>query len=161
MSIGNTILDRLPPQNIDAERSTLGSMLLEKEAIEKGTEVLKPEDFYREVHRVIFEVIIHLSNKGEPIDIITVSEELTRRNMLDKVGGIAYLTALANAVPTAANIEYYAKIVAEKSLLRSVITVATNIVSMGYEGTEEVNVIMDEAEKQIFQITHAEIPKVL
>jgi replicative DNA helicase len=153
MSVGNTILDRLPPQNIDAERSTLGSMLLEKEAIEKGTEVLKPEDFYREAHRVIFEVIIHLSNKGEPIDIITVSEELTRRNMLDKVGGIAYLTALANAVPTAANIEYYAKIVAEKSLLRSIISVATNIVGMGYEGTEEVNVILDEAEKQIFQIT--------
>jgi replicative DNA helicase len=156
MSIGNTInaiTDRVPPQNIDAERSTLGSMLLEKEAIEKGTEVLKPEDFYREAHRVIFEVIIHLSNKGEPIDIITVSEELTRRNMLDKVGGIPYLTALANAVPTAANVEYYAKIVAEKSLLRSIISVATNIVGMGYEGAEEVNVILDEAEKQIFQVT--------
>jgi replicative DNA helicase len=153
MSIGNSIIDRLPPQNIDAERSTLGSMLLEKEAIEKGTELLKPEDFYREAHRVIFEVITHLSNKGEPIDIITVSEELTRRNMLDKVGGIAYLTALANAVPTAANIEYYAKIVAEKSLLRSVISVATTIVGMGYEGAEDVNVILDEAEKQIFQIT--------
>jgi len=156
MSIGNainTIIDRVPPQNIDAERSTLGSMLLEKEAIEKGTEVLKPEDFYREAHRVIFEVITHLSNKGEPIDIITVSEELTRRNMLDKVGGIPYLTALANAVPTAANVEYYAKIVAEKSLLRSIISVATNIVGMGYEGAEEVNVILDEAEKQIFQVT--------
>jgi replicative DNA helicase len=152
MSIG-ALIDRVPPQNIDAERSTLGSMMLEKEAIEKGTEVLKPEDFYREAHRVIFEVIVHLANKGEPIDMITVSEELTRRNMLDKVGGIAYLTALANAVPTAANIEYYAKIVAEKSLLRSIISVATNIVGMGYEATEEVNVILDEAEKQIFQIT--------
>jgi replicative DNA helicase len=153
MSVGNTMIDRLPPQNIDAERSTLGSMMLEKEAIEKGIELLKPEDFYREAHRVIFEVITHLSNKGEPIDIITVSEELTRRNMLDKVGGIPYLTALANAVPTAANIEYYAKIIAEKSVLRSIISVATNIVSMGYEGSEDVNVILDEAEKQIFQIT--------
>ncbi len=153
MSIGNGIIDRIPPQNIDAERSTLGSMLLEKEAIEKGIEILKAEDFYREAHRVIFEVIVHLSNKGEPIDIITVSEELTRRNMLDKVGGIPYLTALANAVPTAANIEYYARIVGEKSLLRSIITVASNIISMGYEGAEEVNVIMDEAEKQIFQVT--------
>jgi replicative DNA helicase len=153
MSIGNGIIDRIPPQNIDAERSTLGSMMLEKEAIEKGIEILKADDFYREAHRVIFEVIIHLSNKGEPIDIITVSEELTRRNMLDKVGGIPYLTALANAVPTAANIEYYARIVGEKSLLRSIITVASNIVSMGYEGAEEVNVIMDEAEKQIFQVT--------
>lgn len=153
MSIGNGIIDRIPPQNIDAERSTLGSMLLEKEAIEKGIEILKAEDFYREAHRVIFEVIVHLSNKSEPIDIITVSEELTRRNMLDKVGGIPYLTALANAVPTAANIEYYARIVGEKSLLRSIITVASSIISMGYEGAEEVNVIMDEAEKQIFQVT--------
>ncbi|HBF36553.1 MAG TPA: replicative DNA helicase [Firmicutes bacterium] len=153
MSIGNSLIDRLPPQNIDAERSTLGSMMLEKEAIEKGIEILKAEDFYREAHRVIFEVIVSLSNKGEPIDIITVSEELTRRNMLDKIGGIPYLTALANSVPTAANIEYYAKIVGEKSLLRSIISAATNIVSMGYEGAEEVNVILDEAEKQIFQVT--------
>ncbi len=152
MSIG-PMVDRVPPQNIDAERSTLGSMLLEKEAIERGAELLKPDDFYREAHRVVYEVILHLTNKGEPIDIITVSEELTRRNMLDKIGGIGYLTALANAVPTAANIEYYAKIVAEKSLLRSIISVATNIVGMGYEGTEEVDMILDEAEKQIFQIT--------
>ncbi|MGE5581588.1 MAG: replicative DNA helicase [Bacillota bacterium] len=152
MSIG-PLTDRVPPQNIEAERSTLGSMLLEKEAIEKGIEFLRPDDFYREAHRVIFEVIVYLVNKGEPIDMITVSEELTRRNMLDKVGGIAYLTTLANSVPTAANIEYYAKIVAEKSLLRAIISAATNIVSMGYEGTQEVDVILDEAEKQIFQIT--------
>ncbi len=78
-----------------------------------------------------------MANKGEPIDIVTVSEELTRRNMLDKIGGIAYLTVLANAVPTAANIEYYAKIVAEKAVLRSLITVATSIVSMGYAAAEE------------------------
>lgn len=149
----NTITDRIPPQNIDAERSTLGSMFLEKEAIYKGMELLKPEDFYREAHRVIFEVVIHLANRGEPVDIITVSEELKQRNMLEKIGGVAYLTDLANSVPTAANIEYYAKIVEEKSLLRSIITVATSIVSMGYQGTEEVDVILDEAEKQIFQIT--------
>lgn len=152
MSI-NTIADRVPPQNIEAERSSLGSMLLEKEAIEKGTELLKPEDFYREAHRVIFEVIVHLANKGEPVDMITVSEELTRRSMLEKIGGLSYLTSLANSVPTSANMEYYAKIVAEKSLLRSIISVATNIVGMGYEGTEEVDVILDEAEKQIFQIS--------
>lgn len=158
MSIG-AIAERVPPQNIDAERSTIGSMLLEKEAIERGAELLKPEDFYREAHRVIFEVITYLANKGEPIDIITVSEELTRRNMLDKIGGIAYLTALANSVPTAANVEYYAKIVGEKSLLRSIISVATHIVSMGYEGTEEVDAILDEAEKQIFQITQKRTTK--
>jgi replicative DNA helicase len=152
MSEGLT-LDRIPPQNIEAERSTLGSMLLEKEAIYKGVEFLKPEDFYREAHRVIFEVVTHLANKGEPVDIITVSEELNQRNMLDKIGGVAYLTALANSVPTAANIEYYAKIVEEKALLRAIITAATDIVAMGYAGTEDVTVILDEAEKRIFQIS--------
>ncbi|HYH03784.1 MAG TPA: DnaB-like helicase N-terminal domain-containing protein, partial [Bacillota bacterium] len=130
-----TIMERIPPQNIDAERSTLGSMLLDKEAINNVVELLKPEDFYREAHRVIFEVVVHLSGKGEPVDIITVSEELKQRNMLEKVGGIAYLTSLANAVPTAANAVHYAKIVEEKALLRSIITVCTNIVGMGYEAT--------------------------
>ncbi|HEX7714547.1 MAG TPA: replicative DNA helicase [Bacillota bacterium] len=151
--MSDATLDRVPPQNIEAERSTLGSMMLEKEAIYKGSEVLRPEDFYREAHRVIFEVVTQLANKGEPVDIITVSEELKRREMLDKIGGVAYLTALANSVPTAANIEYYARIVEEKSLLRSIISVATNIVSLGYAGSEEVDQILDEAEKQIFQIS--------
>ncbi len=148
-----TILEKIPPQNIDAERSTLGSMLLEKEAIYKAVESLKADDFYREAHRVIFETVLQLANSGEPVDIITVSEALKQRNMLEKVGGIPYLTALANAVPTAANIEYYAKIVEEKSLLRAIISVATQIVKLGYEGAEEVDVILDEAEKTIFQIT--------
>ena len=151
--MSDATLDRVPPQNIEAERSTLCSMMLEKEAIYKGSEVLRPEDFYREAHRVIFEVVTQLANKGEPVDIITVSEELKRREMLDKIGGVAYLTALANSVPTAANIEYYARIVEEKSLLRSIISVATNIVSLGYAGSEEVDQILDEAEKQIFQIS--------
>jgi replicative DNA helicase len=149
----NLTIDRIPPQNIEAERSTLGSMLLDKEAIYKGSEILKPDDFYREAHRVIFEVVAHLANKGEPVDIITVSEELKQRNMLDKIGGIAYLTTLANSVPTAANIEHYARIVEEKSILRAVITAASNIVAMGYAGTEEISVILDDAEKQIFQIS--------
>lgn len=148
-----TLMERIPPQNIDAERSALGSMLLDKEAIINVVELLKPEDFYREAHRVIFEVVVHLSSKGEPVDIITVSEELKQRNMLDKIGGIAYLTSLANAVPTAANAVHYAKIVEEKSLLRSIISVCTHIVGMGYEASEEVDTILDEAEKKIFQIT--------
>ncbi len=151
MSIGS-ISERIPPQNIDAERSTLGSMFLEKEAIEKGLELLRAGDFYREAHRMLFEVVQHLHGHGEPVDIITVSEELKSRNMLEKVGGIPYLTQLANAVPTAANIEYYAKIVAEKSLLRSIINTATEIVRQGFEGAEEVDAILDDAEKQIFQI---------
>ena len=150
---GAMALERIPPQNLDAEQSTLGSMLLEKEAIYKGSEILRPDDFYREAHRVIFEVVVHLANKGEPVDMITVSEELKQRGMLDKVGGVAYLTQLANFVPTAANVGHYANIVAEKSLLRSIISVATNIVKMGYEGSEEVDVILDRAEKDIFEIS--------
>lgn len=150
---GATALERIPPQNLDAEQSTLGSMLLEKDAIYKGAELLRPEDFYREAHRVIFEVVVYLANKSEPVDIITVSEELKQRGMLDKVGGGAYLTQLANFVPTAANVEHYAHIVAEKSLLRSIISVATNIVKMGFEGAEEVDVILDRAEKEIFEIS--------
>lgn len=150
---GATVLEKIPPQNLDAEQSTLGSMLLEKEAIYKGAELLRPDDFYREAHRVIFEVVVSLANKGEPVDMITVSEELKQRGMLDKVGGVAYLTQLANFVPTAANVEHYARIVAEKSLLRSIISVATNIVKMGYEGSEEVDVILDRAEKDIFEIS--------
>ena len=150
---GAMALERIPPQNLDAEQSTLGSMLLEKEAIYKGSEILRPDDFYREAHRVIFEVVVHLANKGEPVDLITVSEELKQRGMLDKVGGVAYLTQLANFVPTAANVGHYANIVAEKSLLRSIISVATNIVKMGYEGSEEVDVILDRAEKDIFEIS--------
>jgi replicative DNA helicase len=149
----NLSIDRIPPQNIEAERSTLGSMLLEKDAIYKGAEVLRPEDFYREAHRVIFEVLIHLANKGEPADIITVSEELKQRNMLDKIGGVPYLTTLANSVPTAANIEHYAKIVEEKSILRALITSASNIVAQGYAGAEDITVLLDDAEKQIFQIS--------
>lgn len=152
MSVG-ALIERIPPQNLDAERSTLGSILLEKEAFYKCVGIIKPDDFYREAHRVIYEVVAHLHNKNEPVDIITVSEELKQRNLLEKIGGLPYLTALANAVPTAANVEYYAKIVQEKALLRSIINVATQIVGMGYEGTEEVETILDRAEKEIFQIT--------
>lgn len=152
MSIGS-LVERVPPQNIEAERSTLGSMLLDKEAVYRAQEMLGSEDFYREAHRVVFEAVVHLVTKGEPVDIITVSEELKQRGMLEKIGGLSYLTTLANAVPTAANVEYYAKIVKEKSLLRSLIRVSTDIVGMGYESSQEVDVILDEAEKQIFQIT--------
>ncbi len=152
MSIAS-LAERIPPQNIEAERSTLGSMFLEKEAIDKGVELLQSQDFYREAHRIIFEAVIALHQHSEPVDIITVSDELKRRNFLDKIGGIPYLTSLANAVPTAAHVEYYAKIVAEKALLRGIINTATEIVRLGYEGAEEVDQILDQAEKQIFQIT--------
>jgi replicative DNA helicase len=153
MSVEPILLDRVPPQNLDAERSALGSILLEKDAFYKCIEMLRAEDFYREAHRVIFEVVTDLTNRNEAVDIITVSEELKQRNMLEKIGGLPYLTNLANAVPTAANVEYYAKIVREKSLLRSLISAAGQIMSMGYQASEDIETILDESERQIFQIT--------
>ena len=151
--MNSAFLDRIPPQNLDAERSTLGSMLLEKDAIFRAVEILKPDDFYKEAHRLIFQTVIELTNKNEPVDLVTVTEALRQKNMLESIGGIPYLTSLANSVPTAANIEYYARIVEEKSLLRTLIHAATQIVGQGYEGVEEVDKLLDQAEQAIFQVT--------
>ncbi|HAH97205.1 MAG TPA: replicative DNA helicase [Firmicutes bacterium] len=147
------IIERIPPQNIDAEKSTLGSMLLEKEAIFTATEILKPDDFYREAHRLIFQAVSALSGRGEPVDLVTVAEELRQRNLLEQVGGASYLASLANCVPTAANVEHYAKIVEEKSVLRALISASTRVAQMGYDANLEVETILDEAERAIFAIT--------
>jgi replicative DNA helicase len=147
------IIERIPPQNIDAEKSTLGSMLLEKEAIFTATEILKPDDFYREAHRQIFQAVSALSGRGEPVDLVTVAEELRQRNLLEQVGGASYLASLANCVPTAANVEHYAKIVEEKSVLRALISASTRVAQMGYDANLEVETILDEAERAIFAIT--------
>lgn len=145
-------LQRVPPQNIEAEQSVLGSMLLEKEAILSASEILKGEDFYKESHKKIFEVIMDLYDKNEPVDLITVSEELRKRNALEEIGGITYITALANSVPTAANVAYHAKIVKDKSIMRKLIHVSTKLVSMGYEEGRDVEEVLDEAERMIFEI---------
>ena len=144
--------ERIPPQNIEAERSTLGSMLLEREAIFKAQEILTPDDFYREAHRILWRTVTALVDKGEPVDLVTVTEYLRSRDQLEQIGGVSYLTGLVNAVPTAANVEYYAHIVEEKSILRSVITAATDIVGLGYDETQEAATVLDEAERQIFAI---------
>lgn len=146
-------IDRVPPQNLDAEQSVIGAMLIDKEAILKTIEVLRPEDFYRDAHRNIYQAIIDLSEKGEAIDLITVTEELRQSNLLEAVGGVAYVASLANQVPTAANIEHYGHIVEEKALLRNLINVTSRITNMGYEGTEDVDVLLDKAEQLIFELT--------
>ncbi|NPV53412.1 MAG: replicative DNA helicase [Firmicutes bacterium] len=145
-------VDRIPPQNIEAEQSTLGSMLISREAIAKVFDVLAPEDFYKDAHRIVFEVIVSLFDKGQPVDLITVTEQLRQRDALEQVGGVSYLTALANTVPTAANVEYYAKIVKDKSILRSLVVAGTQIAALGYEGAEDVELALDEAEQVIFRI---------
>ena len=148
------MLDRIPPQNLDAERSTLGAMFLEKEAIFRAMEILRPDDFYKDAHRLIYQTVIDLTNRGEPVDLVTVTEELRQKNLLEKIGGVTYLTELAGCVPTAAHIEYYARIVEEKSLLRQLIHAATEIVTLGYDAQDEVNNIIDRAEHLIFSIAN-------
>ena len=146
--------DRVPPQNIEAEQCVLSAMLLDKEAIAKATEILTSNDFYREAHRVIFNAMMELYNKNEAVDMVTVTEILRRDNKLDDVGGIAYVTGLANAVPTAANIKYHADIVAEKSVLRQLVRVSTEIATMGYEANDDVGVLLDTAESRILEISN-------
>lgn len=148
------MIDRVPPQNVEAEQAVLGAMMIEREAISKVSEVIRPEDFYREAHRLIFNAMMELFNKNEAVDLVTVVEVLRRDEKLEGAGGIAYVSALANSVPTAANVMYHARIVEEKALLRQLINTATYVAGMGYEANEEVAVIMDKAEKLILEVSN-------
>jgi replicative DNA helicase len=150
-------LRRVPPQNLEAESSVLGGILLENDAINVVLELLRTGDFYRESHRKIFRAMIELADRSEPVDIITLSECLKNRGELEAVGGSAYLASLNDFVPTAANISYYALIVREKSILRHLINVATEVATKGYDGTGNVEELLDSAERAIFDITEQRI----
>ena len=145
--------DRTQPQNIEAEQAVLGAIFLRPETITLASERLMPEDFYRAAHQRIFDVMLALSEKNEPIDLVTVTSELKDRKLLEDVGGVSYLSELADSSPTAANIEYYSRIVEEKSLLRRLIRTATEIVTDGYSRDDEVDMILDEAEKSILEVS--------
>ncbi|MBU2700633.1 replicative DNA helicase [Sporomusaceae bacterium BoRhaA] len=147
------MIDRVPPQNVEAEQSVIGAMLIEREAISKVAEFLQPEDFYREAHRLIYTTILDLFNKNDAVDMVTVTENLRKVDKLESVGGISYITSLANSVPTAANVIYHARIVEEKSLLRLLINAATEIAGMGYEGSEDAAQILDQAERKILEVS--------
>ncbi|MBQ6669745.1 MAG: replicative DNA helicase, partial [Deltaproteobacteria bacterium] len=149
----NAADNRLPPQDMEAEMSVLGGVLLENEALNKVLELLTAEDFYRESHGKIFAAMTELSEHGEPLDLVTVRSALEKRGELDAVGGMDYLAMLVDFVPTAANIVYYSRLVKEKSLQRRLIRVATEIVQRGYEGGD-VEVTLDWAEKLIFEISN-------
>jgi len=146
-------LDRLPPQSIEAEQSVLGSLMLDKDAIVKISDILKPEDFYRGAHQLIFETMLELFEQGEPIDLLSISNRLEEKEELEKIGGIGYLTDLINTVPSAANIIHYAKIVQKKKMHRDLIEAAHHITQLGYQEIEEVENIVDEAEKRIFAVS--------
>jgi replicative DNA helicase len=150
--IGDPI-GKVPPQNTEAEQSVLGGILIENEALNKIVEILDSDDFYREAHRKIFKSMIALSEKNEPSDLITLTNDLKYQNLLEEIGGASYLTSLIDSVPTAANIEYYAKIVKEKSILRKLIQAATEIVTESYEDRGDVDGFLDDAERLIFGIS--------
>ena len=145
-------LGKIPPNDVEAEEAVIGSMFTDKEAVSAAIEVLKPEDFYREDNRTIFEAILNLYSRSEPIDIITLKSELSSMGKFEAVGGLEYIAELPDKVPTTANVEQYIKIVEEKSVLRNLIKTANEIITLGYDQTQEVDGIIDGAEKKIFEV---------
>jgi replicative DNA helicase len=152
-------IDRMPPQNLEAEQSTLGSMLLDPLASERVLEILLPEDFYSQAHQRIFGAMWDLAEHGEPVDLVTVAEDLKRKSLLDAVGGAAYLTVLCDSVPTAANAEYYARIVEEKGILRRLIEASNEIANYAYSPSEDVDITVNQAENAIFKVAQRRVGK--
>jgi len=148
------IFDRVPPQNMEAEQAVIGAALLQPEALITAMERVKSEDFYSTAHQLIFEAMIELGENNQPIDLVTLTAHLQDRGALEEIGGVSYLAKLANSVPTAANVEYYAQIVEEKSMLRRLIRTATNIVSDGYASADDVSSLLGDAEKKILEISN-------
>lgn len=146
-------LGKIPPHNIEAEQSVLGSMILDREAIVTSIEILRATDFYKEAHNEIYEAITTIFAKDEPVDMITLSEELKKRNTLESIGGMIYIANLSEGVSTTANIKYYCEIVEEKSTLRKLIKASNEIIAKGYEDEENIDSIVELAEKKIFDIT--------
>jgi replicative DNA helicase len=151
--IQESLKDKIPPHNEDAEKAVLGSLLLDGEAISTALRYLRGEDFYRTANRLVFEGIITLFNRGEAVDLITITDELRSRGLLDACGGISYVSSLTSAVPTSANIEYYAKIVQGCSIRRTLLRVSEEIVAKAHDETQDSRVIIEEAEKKIFDVT--------
>ncbi len=153
--------DRLPPQNIEAEQSVLGSLLIDPDAIMKVGNFLRPEDFYREAHQRIYSAVLALHERRMPADFVTVVDELARQEQLDLIGGPAYLTSLLNIVPTSVNVEYYGHIVERTSLMRRLIAAAGEIAALAYEEREEVDEVIDQAERILFEVSQRRISKAL
>src|SRR4051795_11174666 len=151
---GTPRFDRTPPQDVEAEQSVLGGMLLSKDAIADVIEVLRGNDFYRPAHETVYEAILDLYGRGEPADAVTVSDELTKRGELSQIGGPAYLHTLLSSVPTAANAGYYARIVRERAVLRRLVTAGTRIVQLGYATDGgDVDEIVNAAQAEVYAVT--------
>ncbi len=143
---------RVPPQSLEAEQATLGAMLLERTAIEKACELLRPEDFYREAHKLIFQAASDLADRNEPVDLTTLAAELESRGQLEQAGGRPYLASLLDAVPTAAHVEYYARIIEEKAILRRLIGAGTEIVEECFGEVESAEEVVDRAEAAVLSV---------
>lgn len=152
--MGDTaLIQRVPPHSMEAEQSVLGSMLLDKEAVAAASEVLKGEDFYAENHQEIFETMLEIYDQGKPVDLVTVVETLRQRGTLEGVGGSIYISDLSMAVPSTANVKYYIRIIEEKSILRRLIQASNEIIRDSYSASEDIDIIIDHAEKRIFDIS--------
>ncbi len=152
--MSDSMMDRVPPHNTEAEASVLGAIFLEPPALITASEIVIADDFYHIAHQKIFQTMLNLSDQGKAIDVVTVTEELSAKKELEDVGGLTYMTELANAVPTAANIGHYAKIVEEKAILRRLIRVASKIADDGYTREDEVEILLAEAEKKMLEISN-------
>jgi len=148
------MFDRVPPQNLEAEQAVIGAILLQSEALITAMERVRSEDFYSGPHRQIYEAMVEIAENNQPVDLVTLTSHLQDQHLLEEIGGVSYLAKLANSVPTAANVDYYAQIVEEKSMLRRLIRTATNIVSDGYANSEDVGVLLGDAEKKILEISN-------
>jgi replicative DNA helicase len=146
-------IDRIPPNNLAAEQSVLGAMLLSKDAIADVVETLRGQDFYRPAHETIFDAVIDLYSRGEPADAVTVAAELTKAGEIGRIGGTTYLHTLVSMVPTAANANYYGRIVREQAILRRLVDAGTRIVQMGYAGTGDIDDTVDRAQAEVYEVT--------
>src|SRR6267154_4496468 len=151
------VSERTLPHNLEAERSVLGAILLHSDAFNLAAEVIDAGDFFRDAHRRIFDKMVALSERHGAIDLVTLKEELGRAGEIDEVGGPAYIAALVDGVPRSMNIEHYARIIKEKSTLRNLIFSANKILATAYDGEEEADVILDQAERAIFEIADDKI----
>ncbi len=152
-------LERLPPQNLEAETAVLGAMLLEEDALAQAAELLEGQAFYKDAHRKIFTAVVELYKQGIAVDLVTLTEALKTRNLLEEVGGPTYLATITSLVPTAANVEHYCRIVKEKAILRALIKAATHIATTCYDEPTEPDVLLDRAEQLIFDIASKKIKR--
>ncbi|MFH1856260.1 MAG: replicative DNA helicase [Candidatus Omnitrophota bacterium] len=152
LQINNPSVQKIPPQSIEAEAAVLGAMLIDENAPSVVFEILQENCFYKDAHRKIFSAILDLYNLSQPIDILTLQEVLKKKNLLEESGGTSYIMNIANSVPTAANVEYHARIIKEKAILRNLITAATQIAGDAYENSQDADYLLDKSEKLIFDI---------